>query len=70
MTNKEKVFDIFRFDAEGKVADHLDNLADKAKPNPSGHTQVDGYMANEYHELQMVFQVLVQQRKHGRIYMK
>ena len=35
-------FDIFRFDADGKIAEHWDNLADKADPNPSGHTQIDG----------------------------
>lgn len=36
------VFDIFRFDAEGLVAEHWDNLAAVAEPNPSGHTQTDG----------------------------
>lgn len=40
---EQVAFDIFRFDAEGKIAEHWDNLADKAEPNPSGHTQVDGY---------------------------
>lgn len=35
-------FDIFRFDAEGQIAEHWDNLADVAAPNPSGHTQTDG----------------------------
>ena len=35
-------FDVFRFDADGKIAVHWDNLADKAAPNPSGHTQIDG----------------------------
>ena len=35
-------FDVFRFDADGKIAEHWDNLADKAAPNPSGHTQIDG----------------------------
>ncbi len=44
---EQVAFDIFRFDAEGKIAEHWDNLADKAEPNPSGHTQVDGYMAIE-----------------------
>jgi predicted SnoaL-like aldol condensation-catalyzing enzyme len=34
-------FDIFRFDAEGKIAEHWDNLAALAAPNPSGHTQID-----------------------------
>ena len=35
-------FDVFRFDEAGKIAEHWDNLADKAAPNPSGHTQIDG----------------------------
>lgn len=35
-------FDIFRFDADGRIAEHWDNLAAKAEPNPSGHTQTDG----------------------------
>ena len=35
-------FDVFRFDEDGKIAEHWDNLADKAAPNPSGHTQIDG----------------------------
>ena len=40
-------FDIFRFDENGKIAEHWDNLASIAAPNPSGHTQIDGYMAIE-----------------------
>lgn len=35
-------FDIFRFDSDGKIVEHWDNLADVAAPNPSGHTQTDG----------------------------
>ena len=35
-------FDVFRFDEDCKIAEHWDNLADKAAPNPSGHTQIDG----------------------------
>lgn len=35
-------FDIFRFDENGLIAEHWDNLAAKATPNPSGHTQIDG----------------------------
>ena len=35
-------FDVFRFDEDGKIAEHWDNLADKAAPNPSGHNQIDG----------------------------
>jgi len=35
-------FDVFRFE-NGKIVEHWDNLAEKAKtPNPSGHTQFDG----------------------------
>lgn len=36
-------FDIFRFDENGKIAEHWDNLAAKAAPNPSGRTQIDNY---------------------------
>lgn len=35
-------FDIFRFDSEGKICEHWDNISPVAAPNPSGHTQVDG----------------------------
>ena len=38
---EQVAFDIFRFDADGKIAEHWDNLAAKAEPNPSGHTQID-----------------------------
>lgn len=38
---KQVAFDIFRFDDEGKIAEHWDNLAAVADPNPSGHTQTD-----------------------------
>ena len=38
---EQVAFDIFRFDAEGEIAEHWDNLAAKADPNPSGHTQID-----------------------------
>ncbi|MGO3406831.1 nuclear transport factor 2 family protein [Marinomonas sp.] len=35
-------FDVFRFD-NGQIVEHWDNLIAKAdKPNPSGHTQLDG----------------------------
>ena len=44
---EQVAFDIFRFDADGKIAEHWDNLAAKAEPNPSGHTQIDGYDALE-----------------------
>lgn len=41
-SGKQVAFDIFRFNDEGKIAEHWDNLAPLAKPNPSGHTQIDG----------------------------
>ncbi len=34
-------FDVFRFE-DGLIVEHWDNLAEKAGPNPSGHTQLDG----------------------------
>lgn len=39
---EQVAFDIFRFDENGKIAEHWDNLAALAAPNPSGHTQIDG----------------------------
>ena len=39
---EQVAFDIFRFDENGKIAEHWDNLAFVAEPNPSGHTQTDG----------------------------
>ena len=36
---EQVAFDIFRFDENGKIAEHWDNLAAKAEPNPSGHTR-------------------------------
>ena len=39
---EQVAFDIFRFDANGKIAEHWDNLTAKADPNPSGHSQIDG----------------------------
>ncbi|MCI8872799.1 MAG: SnoaL-like domain-containing protein [Lachnospiraceae bacterium] len=41
---EQVAFDIFRFDENGLIAEHWDNLADLADPNPSGHTQTDGTM--------------------------
>ena len=41
---EQVAFDIFRFDADGKIAEHWDNLAALAEANPSGHTQTDGTM--------------------------
>ena len=39
---EQVAFDIFRFDKDGLIAEHWDNLAAKAEPNPSGRTQIDG----------------------------
>ena len=39
---EQVAFDIFRFDEDGLIAEHWDNLAAKAAPNPSGRTQFDG----------------------------
>lgn len=42
---EQVAFDIFRFDEDGEIAEHWDNLAVlAAEPNPSGHTQIDGTM--------------------------
>ena len=41
---EQVAFDIFRFDENGKIAEHWDNLAAKAEPTPSGRTQIDGTM--------------------------
>lgn len=38
---RQVAFDIFRFDSEGRIAEHWDNLAAIVAPNPSGHTQID-----------------------------
>ena len=40
-------FDIFRFGENGLIAEHWDNLASVAAPNPSRHTQIDGYLTVE-----------------------
>lgn len=41
-SGEQVAFDIFRIDADGKIAEHWDNLATKSEANPSGHTQIDG----------------------------
>ena len=41
---EQVAFDIFRFDENGQIAEHWDNLASLAAPNPSGRTPVDGTM--------------------------
>lgn len=40
---EQVAFDIFRFNENGLIAEHWDNLAAKADPNPSGRTQIDNY---------------------------
>lgn len=39
-------FDVFRFE-DGKIVEHWDNLQETAKPNPSGHTMIDGPTASK-----------------------
>lgn len=46
-SGEQVAFDIFRFNAEGKIAEHWDNLAALATPNPSGHTQTDGTLEKQ-----------------------
>lgn len=41
---EQVAFDIFRFDEDGEIAEHWDNLAVLAEANPSGRTQTDGAM--------------------------
>ncbi|MDI9862899.1 hypothetical protein QM480_01080 [Flectobacillus sp. DC10W] len=45
-------FDIFRFE-NGKIVEHWDNLQETAKPNPSGHTMIDG--TTEINDLDKTF---------------
>lgn len=40
-TGEQVAFDVFRFE-DDLIAEHWDNLANLANPNPSGRTQVDG----------------------------
>lgn len=44
---EQVAFDIFRFDTDGRITEHWDNLATKAAPNPSGRTQIDGTMEKQ-----------------------
>ena len=39
---EQVAFDVFHFNADGKIDEHWDNLQNVAEPNPSGHTQIDG----------------------------
>lgn len=39
---EQVAFDIFRFNGQGLIAEHWDNLANVVGPNPSGRTQTDG----------------------------
>ena len=41
---EQVAFDIFRFDEDGEIAEHWDNLAALAEANPSGHTPTAGTM--------------------------
>lgn len=43
-SGEQVAFDIFRFDENGKIAEHWDNIASLTAANPSGHTQTDGTM--------------------------
>ncbi len=68
---EQVAFDIFRFDENGLIAEHWDNLAAKAAPNPSGRTQIDGTKelkdldkTEESRELVKNFLVDVMQGKH------
>lgn len=68
---EQVAFDIFRFDKNGLIAEHWDNLAAKAAANPSGHTQIDGTMelkdldkTEENRKLAENFLVDVMQNKH------
>lgn len=56
-------FDLFRLE-NGKIAEHWDNLAPVAKPNPSGHTQVDGPVEIEASQDSKVNKALVTQFVH------
>ena len=68
---EQVAFDIFRFNGQGLIAEHWDNLADVAGPNPSGRTQIDGSIeasdlgkTEENRALVEAFLVDVMQGKH------
>lgn len=61
-------FDVFRV-ADGKLAEHWDNLAPEAAANPSGHSQIDGAIeiedldrtaANKAHVIEFITRALIQ----------
>ena len=69
---EQVAFDVFRFNDEGKIAEHWDNLAALAQANPSGRTQIDGSMevtdldkTEENHELVKQFLYDVMQGNHA-----
>lgn len=39
---KMVAFDVFKFNKDGKITEHWDNLTPEREANQSGHTQVDG----------------------------
>ena len=58
-SGEQVAFDIFRFDENGKIIEHWDNLSPVAKANPSGHTQTDGTLAiNEKADKEQTRQVV------------
>lgn len=58
-SGEQVAFDIFRFDENGKIIEHWDNLSPVTKANPSGHTQTDGALAiNEKADKEQTRQVV------------
>ncbi|WP_373817778.1 nuclear transport factor 2 family protein [Glaesserella sp.] len=58
-SGEQVAFDIFRFDKDGKIAEHWDNLTALTPANPSGHTQTDGTLAiNEKADKEQTRQVV------------
>ena len=71
---EQVAFDIFRFDEEGLIAEHWNNLTAQAESNPSGHTQIDGTLEKkdvDREETRRIVAVLVSSRSHipfGRLF--